>query len=91
MLLLHLKESGMACNSSGSLKREQFRSEINIHFPELKDVNSIIQILDFSRKGEFSTGTGIYQDQPELGSSTTLQKCLKSIIAPAETRAQDVS
>ena len=29
----------MACNSCGSLKQGQFRSEIDIHFPELKDVN----------------------------------------------------
>jgi hypothetical protein len=29
----------MACNSCGSLKQEKFRSEIDIHFPGLKNVN----------------------------------------------------
>jgi len=29
----------MACNSCGSLKQGQFRSEIDIHFSELKDVD----------------------------------------------------
>ena len=28
----------MACNSCGSVNLGQFRSEIDIHFPELKDV-----------------------------------------------------
>jgi hypothetical protein len=29
----------MACNSCGSLKQEKFRSEIDIHFPGLKNVD----------------------------------------------------
>lgn len=29
----------MACNSCGSVKQEKFRSEIDIHFPGLTNVN----------------------------------------------------
>ena len=39
ILLLNHQGKLMACNSCGSLKQGQFRSEIDIHFPELKDVD----------------------------------------------------
>ena len=35
----------MACNSCGSVKQERFRSEIDIHFSGLKNVNKRLVVV----------------------------------------------